>query len=847
MTARRILIAAPLVPGYDRESGSQRLWDFMDFLQADGYAITFFAQHGGQSERYSQALRQRGIETHVGQNVQVETLIREGGFDLAFFAFWPVAENLMATLRRVSPETRVIVDSVDLHFLRHARETFQRGGEDQSYMLGSAFAADLMRELNVYAAADAVLTVSEKEANIIADFTGDRSLAYCVPDCEDLERSPIPFEDRKGILFVGNFRHQPNIDAVTYLCNMVLPQLSPDLTNTHPTYVVGNALGKGWWTYSNVLSQVRLVGWVPSVRPYIERARVTVLPLLNGAGTKRKMLQTLMLGTPAVSTSFGIEGLDLVDGEHVVVADQAPAFARGVLRLLEDPALWNRIAARGHEHIRERHSRERARADLLRVLALVQERHPKPRERADVLRLHRRGFNHPYDQMTRHLQEIVRDSIPIDATVAVVSKGDEELLDLGGHRAWHFPRSSNGGYAGHYPAGSEEAIAHLEVLRGFGLDYLIFPEPALWWLDHYPDFAHHLDSVYQRVSEHSGACVVYAVRTRREAAQRASTAPDRADEMDATTEPTAMQPLEVVTSEIPPSLPESNGHSPAASVHTAGHGEITDPDHWTRIDAALPDAGREPALAAMVEGAGVIKVLVLGTYLASRPNHMEHIVENLASSTHADVVQRWVAFGGSPESRLVDSVTVGTLDKQPKFGVINEMLAADDLTQYDYVIIMDDDVRMPPRFVDYYLALQNRLEFALAQPARTIGSHMDLPIVAQQPGSLARQTLFVEIGPIFSVHRSIYDLIFPFDLISSMGWGYECLWSYQIAHQGLKMGIIDATPVDHTLRPQATSYSWNQADSGRSDMLATRDHYSLDKCFRVIDVVTPQEAATWLH
>lgn len=835
MPLKHALVCAPLVPGYDRESGSQRLWDHIEFLQAAGYAVTFLARHGGQNDRYTEALQFRGVEMHIGQKVNVEAVIGEGDFDLALLAFWEVAEWIMGPLRRLSPRTHIIVDSVDLHFLRHARQIFQQRGAEETSALGSEYAADLIRELNTYMAADAVLTVSTKEAQLIVDFTGDRTLAFSVPDCEALERSSVPFSQRNGILFVGNFQHTPNTDAVTYLCNMILPQLDSEVTAEHPTYIVGNALGKGWWTYSNVLSQVRLVGWVPSIRPYMERSRITVLPLLYGAGTKRKMLQTLMVGTPAVSTSVGTEGLDLVDTEHVLVADDAAGFARAMTRLLSDEVLWNRLARQGRDHIVGRHSREVARQGFQTVLDALPQRLPKPRDRAAALKLHRHGFNHSYDQMTYRIQDLVRDALPASATVAVISKGDEELLDLG-RRAWHFPRAVNGQYAGHYPADSEEAIAHLETLRKLGADYLLIPATSLWWLDHYPDFGRHLGRHYRVSAEDEGIGAIFAIaeRVEHEEAPALAALTATTPQLEQTTDANQAVSGPVITEPLP-----------LVQVGSASDLQFA-PGHWSRVDATLPDLDQDPIMSRLTASA-TARVLVVGTYLATRQNHMSHIVRTLEASEHIDITQRWVAFGGDPADARVAAVTVDVLEKKPKFGVINDLLEAEALTHYDYVLMMDDDVRLPRRFADHYFALQRRLDFALAQPARTLGSHMDLPLAEQQLGVVARQTLLVEIGPIVSFHRSIYDLVFPFDLTSSMGWGYECLWAHQLAHRGAKMGIIDLVPVDHTLRPQATSYSWNAADAGRTSMLWQRPHYSLDKCFRVLDIISFDQAESWMQ
>ena len=105
-----------------------------------------------------------------------------------------------------------------------------------------------------------------------------------------------------------------------------------------------------------------------------------------------------------------------------------------------------------------------------------------------------------YRRLVDRIREVANAVLPSEATVAVVSKGDEELLELGGgRRGWHFPRNEEGAYAGYYPADSAEAIAHLEELRDRGVGFLVFPETAFWWLENYKDFGEYLDARYRRV------------------------------------------------------------------------------------------------------------------------------------------------------------------------------------------------------------------------------------------------------------------------------------------------------------------------------------------------------------
>lgn len=118
------------------------------------------------------------------------------------------------------------------------------------------------------------------------------------------------------------------------------------------------------------------------------------------------------------------------------------------------------------------------------------------------------------------LRDTARVALPAGARVLVVSKGDNELLALGaGCQGEHFPQGEGGSYLGHHPAESEEAIANLEALRAQGAEYLLFPNPSRWWLDHYEALRHHLDDRYPRAWE-DGDCVIYCLASPGPAAPR---------------------------------------------------------------------------------------------------------------------------------------------------------------------------------------------------------------------------------------------------------------------------------------------------------------------------------------
>jgi GT2 family glycosyltransferase len=125
-------------------------------------------------------------------------------------------------------------------------------------------------------------------------------------------------------------------------------------------------------------------------------------------------------------------------------------------------------------------------------------------------RSHLRRPNSWYRELSAQLRQLAEEELPSDATVLVVSKGDEELLLLGAERkGWHFPQMADGTYAGYHPGDSGEAVAHLRALQSCGAEYILFPETAIWWLEFYEELARMLIDELGEVARRPGVGVVF--------------------------------------------------------------------------------------------------------------------------------------------------------------------------------------------------------------------------------------------------------------------------------------------------------------------------------------------------
>ena len=518
LKGKRALVCSYYLPQPDLDSASRRVHHLVNFLLDDGWQVAVSAVNPKHVERHGRWLRQRGVPVYAYEEAVLEHLLVAAPIDLAILGFWHVAEPLVNSIRRLSPDTRIIVDSMDLHFVRHARRIFS---STQGQLLDATYGFDTLRELNVYGAADLVLTVSDKEASLVNDLTADPDLARMVPDCEDYAASPLGFDDRHGMVFIGNFEHPPNADALKYLCEEIVPKLDPAILSQHPIRVVGNGLSPALREYGAGLPGVQMVGWVPAVEPYLERARLSIVPLRYGAGTKRKMIQALSIGTPTVSTTVGIEGLSLDHGEHLLVADDAASFAGSITSLLTDAALWKKVARSARAHMLAHRSAAVARTQFNQATAAALAKTPKT-ARLETSKTARPRSSMPEEQYSELLQGVrraVNEHVPQGATVAVVSKGDATLLDLDGRTGWHLPRNADGEYAGYHPADSDEAIEQLKGARDQGAQFLVIPTTQLWWLEHYREFDEYLENRFHCLTWDQKACAIFDLRANQETAK----------------------------------------------------------------------------------------------------------------------------------------------------------------------------------------------------------------------------------------------------------------------------------------------------------------------------------------
>jgi hypothetical protein len=168
-----------------------------------------------------------------------------------------------------------------------------------------------------------------------------------------------------------------------------------------------------------------------------------------------------------------------------------------------------------------------------------------------------------------------------------------------------------------------------------------------------------------------------------------------------------------------------------------------------------------------------------------------------------------------------------------KFENVNTLIK--DEASADWTVVIDDDITLPPGFLDGFLALVEAFGFELAQPAQTLASHAAWPSARRRPFSVARRTNFVEIGPVTAFSRRAADELLPFPGLR-MGWGLDLHWGALAAERGWKIGVVDALPVRHETRAVGGSYSQADAIAEAQQFLATRPYLRASEAGRTLDL-----------
>jgi glycosyltransferase involved in cell wall biosynthesis len=361
---KRILVIDHHLPMPDRDSGSLRMFQILNILHQLGHRVTFLPDNLADLPPYGDDLRKRGIEViHQPYAATVREFLEKHGafFDVVILSRRDFARKHIADVRSSSPQSRVIFDTVDLHFLRDDRAAelaqdpeLERNAQENRQI-----------EFDLIDAADQTWVVSPVEQELLRAECPQKSVEI-VSNIVDVPGCAAPFSQRRDLLFIGSFLHPPNIDAVVFFALEIFPIVHARLPDLK-CYVIGAKAPPEVLALDD--DNIVLTGFQPDVSQHFNRARLSIAPLRVGAGVKGKINQSMAFGVPVVATSLAVEGMGLTPGENVLVADDPMAFASAIVELYGSEGLWQRLSSNSVTKMKECYSVEAARRQLQRVLA----------------------------------------------------------------------------------------------------------------------------------------------------------------------------------------------------------------------------------------------------------------------------------------------------------------------------------------------------------------------------------------------------------------------------------------------------------------------------------------------
>ena len=339
---RRILVINNRMPSPDRDSGSVRLVRILELMVHAGHHVTFLPDDREAPEGYTRDLQSHGVRVlHAPFIDDTDAFLRKNApqFAVALLVGPGIAWKYLRPIRSTSPSTRIIYDTVDLRFVRERRQA-DLLNDDTARKEAEEWHA---KEIMMAASADTTWVVSAAEESLLRA-EAPAAKVEIVSNIHEIHGSATPFAARRDILFIGGFRHLPNLDAIRFFVGEVWPAVSSAIPDVK-FHVIGECPPEEIQALAS--ERIIICGYQPDIKPYFETARLSVAPLRFGAGVKGKINLSMSYGVPVVATALAVEGMGLTPGNDILVAGTPAQFAQSVIQLYNDETLWNRLSTTG--------------------------------------------------------------------------------------------------------------------------------------------------------------------------------------------------------------------------------------------------------------------------------------------------------------------------------------------------------------------------------------------------------------------------------------------------------------------------------------------------------------------
>jgi glycosyltransferase involved in cell wall biosynthesis len=345
VTPLRILALTPFPPNRAATNGGARVMGELLTRLAERHTVAVLTLRGSEEPRIDEELARLADDVEEFGRPAVRKGWRRRSLLAAALArgvpHWPAefrVSRYAARLERLAAAWRPDVVQVHYHVMGQYLAALPRRAAARilvEYDAGPGGPLERRAwrryETRLLRAVDAAVTFTDRDANLLRGL-GVQARIEVIPFGVPLPPAPLdPVGADHSVLFVGNFQHRPNVDAALRLARAIHPRLGGEarllLVGARPP---GEVLALA-------SPQVEVFGSVADVTPFLDRAGVVALPLREGGGMRVKALEALAAGKAVVATRLAVEGIDVADGRHLVLAESDDDFAAAVAALLDSP------------------------------------------------------------------------------------------------------------------------------------------------------------------------------------------------------------------------------------------------------------------------------------------------------------------------------------------------------------------------------------------------------------------------------------------------------------------------------------------------------------------------------
>lgn len=353
----RLLVIGHQWPDSTASAAGSRMMQLIKMFDEEGYEITFSCT--AQTNETTSLLESLGIKTQtiLLNHSSFDEFLKKINPDTVLFDRFMMEEQFGWRVAEACPNALRMLDTEDLHFLRKARQiALKDRNEIDTSLLQNELAK---REIASIYRCDLSLIISETEMEILTEqFQVSEKLLHYIPflldEISEEKQEKLPqFSERNNFIFIGNFLHAPNVDAVLYLKKHIWSQFRDELPKAE-LHIYGAYATQQIQELHNIKEGFLIKGKAQEVASVMREAKVNLAPLRFGAGLKGKLLEAMLYGTPSVTSSVGVEGMcgDLPFSGFI--EDDAKQFIEAAIRLYVSEEIWKEFQQNGYEILTKR-------------------------------------------------------------------------------------------------------------------------------------------------------------------------------------------------------------------------------------------------------------------------------------------------------------------------------------------------------------------------------------------------------------------------------------------------------------------------------------------------------------